>query len=116
MTDRCSTRCDHDSQCTLLAGHGDRHETDHGCICYDPRQATRAEIIDAWKAANGYDDEKGVENMRKEHKNYAHHVGAGLLARVDVRLVPGADGRISEQLGTPESLREIERLEARGLS
>ncbi len=53
---RCSTRCDHDSQCTLLAGHGDRHETDHGCICYDPRQATRAEIIDAWKAANGYDD------------------------------------------------------------
>lgn len=33
---RCSTRCDHDSQCTLSAGHGDRHETDHGCICYDP--------------------------------------------------------------------------------
>ena len=34
----CSTRCDHDSQCLLLAGHGDRHETDHGCICYDPRR------------------------------------------------------------------------------
>lgn len=35
---RCSTRCDHDSQCLLFAGHGDRHETDHGCICYDPRR------------------------------------------------------------------------------
>lgn len=35
--DRCSTRCDHDSQCTLSEGHGDRHETEHGCICYDPR-------------------------------------------------------------------------------
>lgn len=34
--DRCSRRCDHGSQCTLPAGHGDRHETEHGCICYDP--------------------------------------------------------------------------------
>ena len=40
MTDRCSTRCDHDSQCALPGDHepADRHETDHGCICYDPRR------------------------------------------------------------------------------
>jgi hypothetical protein len=37
--DRCVTRCDHDSRCTLPDGHtpADRHETEHGCICYDPR-------------------------------------------------------------------------------
>jgi len=35
----CVTRCDHDSRCTLPDGHtpADRHETEHGCICYDPR-------------------------------------------------------------------------------
>ena len=35
---RCSTRCDHDSRCALPDGHmpADRHETEHGCICYDP--------------------------------------------------------------------------------
>ena len=38
---RCSARCDHDSQCTLSAGHGDRHETDHGCICYDPTREAK---------------------------------------------------------------------------
>jgi hypothetical protein len=38
---RCPTRCDHDSQCTLSAGHGDRHETDHGCICYDPTRGAK---------------------------------------------------------------------------
>ena len=44
----CSTFClhawprvrdllvDRDECRTLSAGHGDRHETDHGCICYDP--------------------------------------------------------------------------------
>ncbi len=32
---RCTTRCDHDAQCTLLTDHGDRHETDHGCVCYN---------------------------------------------------------------------------------
>ena len=39
VDDRCVTRCDHDSRCTLPAGHtpADRHETEHGCICYDPR-------------------------------------------------------------------------------
>lgn len=40
MDERCATRCDHDSQCSLPAGHipNDRHETEHGCICYDPRR------------------------------------------------------------------------------
>jgi hypothetical protein len=44
VTDRCSTRCDHDSQCTLPGDHepADRHETDHGCICYDSRRYGRA--------------------------------------------------------------------------
>ena len=39
VDDRCVTRCDHDSRCTLPDGHtpADRHETEHGCICYDPR-------------------------------------------------------------------------------
>jgi hypothetical protein len=39
VDDRCVTRCDHDSRCTLPDGHTptDRHETEHGCICYDPR-------------------------------------------------------------------------------
>jgi hypothetical protein len=34
----CETTCDHDSRCVLPAGHdpADRHETAHGCICYDP--------------------------------------------------------------------------------
>jgi len=38
VDDRCATRCDHDSRCTLPDGHtpADRHETEHGCICYDP--------------------------------------------------------------------------------
>lgn len=40
MNDRCSTRCDHGSQCELPSGHepADRHSTEHGCICYDPRR------------------------------------------------------------------------------
>lgn len=42
IDDRCPTLCDHDSRCTLPAGHGDRHETDHGCICYDPHTHTIA--------------------------------------------------------------------------
>lgn len=37
--DVCGRRCDHGSECLLLAGHvpRDRHETQHGCIVYDPR-------------------------------------------------------------------------------
>lgn len=35
---RCTTTCDHGSRCTLPAGHADDgHETEHGCIAYDPR-------------------------------------------------------------------------------
>jgi hypothetical protein len=39
VDDRCVARCDHDSRCTLPDGHTptDRHETEHGCICYDQR-------------------------------------------------------------------------------
>lgn len=34
---RCEQTCDHGSRCTLPAGHApaDRHETEHGCVCYD---------------------------------------------------------------------------------
>lgn len=35
--ERCETECDKGSRCTLPAEHGDRHETEHGCIAYDPR-------------------------------------------------------------------------------
>lgn len=35
--DVCGKRCDHGSECLLLADHAppDRHETQHGCIFYD---------------------------------------------------------------------------------
>ena len=34
---RCAQECDHGSRCVLEAGHepADRHDTEHGCICYD---------------------------------------------------------------------------------
>lgn len=35
---RCQTRCDHGSQCVEKTGHGDRHTTEHHCICYDLKQ------------------------------------------------------------------------------
>lgn len=33
----CGKRCDHDSECLLLADHDppNRHETQHGCVFYD---------------------------------------------------------------------------------
>lgn len=33
----CTTTCDHGSPCTLPAGHAGGHETEHGCIAYDPK-------------------------------------------------------------------------------
>jgi hypothetical protein len=35
--DVCGKRCDHGSECLLLAGHtpSDKHETQHGCVFYD---------------------------------------------------------------------------------
>lgn len=33
----CTATCDHDSPCTLPAGHTGGHETEHGCIAYDAR-------------------------------------------------------------------------------
>lgn len=37
----CSKRCEHGSECLDLAGHvpADRHETQHGCVFFDPRSA-----------------------------------------------------------------------------
>ena len=35
---RCAKRCDHDSRCRLDADHDRGHESDHGCIFYDPPQ------------------------------------------------------------------------------
>ena len=35
----CGKPCDHGSPCILLTGHipTDRHETEHGCVFFDPR-------------------------------------------------------------------------------
>ena len=35
----CGKECDHGSPCLLSAGHvpADRHETEHGCVFFDPR-------------------------------------------------------------------------------
>jgi hypothetical protein len=35
----CGKKCDHDSPCVLRVDHEprDRHETDHGCVFFDPR-------------------------------------------------------------------------------
>jgi hypothetical protein len=34
MRSVCCRVCDHGSECLLLGGHGDRHETQHGCVFY----------------------------------------------------------------------------------
>lgn len=39
----CGAKCDHGSECLLLPGHGDRHETQHGCIFYDAPAAPKPE-------------------------------------------------------------------------
>ena len=39
----CGKPCDHGSPCILSAGHvpADRHETEHGCVFFDPRGSVR---------------------------------------------------------------------------
>ena len=39
---RCTTTCDHGSRCTLPPNHTGGHETEHGCIAYDPRPPSDA--------------------------------------------------------------------------
>lgn len=41
--DVCGTRCDHGSECLMLAGHAGGHETQHGCSmdCDACNEATR---------------------------------------------------------------------------
>jgi hypothetical protein len=35
----CLKKCDCGSECLELANHGNRHETQHGCIFYDTEDA-----------------------------------------------------------------------------
>lgn len=37
LAEVCGARCDHGSECLLLASHvpNDRHETQHGCVFFD---------------------------------------------------------------------------------
>ena len=37
----CGKECDHGSPCRLSTGHApaDRHETEHGCVFFDPRRS-----------------------------------------------------------------------------
>ena len=53
----CATRCDHGSRCVLPTGHApaSRHETENGCICYDPREKDPPSAAD-------------VERIRAEHE------------------------------------------------
>lgn len=49
--DVCGVQCDHGSECMKLRGHEGGHETQHGCIAYEPR-ADRADR-DAGHVMNG---------------------------------------------------------------
>lgn len=51
----CLQQCAHGSECLLPAGHEppDRHETQHGCIAYDPRTGSSAGFCDDCGAVVG---------------------------------------------------------------
>ncbi len=60
---RCSATCEHGSRCILPSDHQppDRHETEHGCICYDPKTPSDdgADPETTSTASNPFDPDKG---------------------------------------------------------